>query len=179
MLWFALGVLALLLTYGAIRARAVGPLFSDQHLIELAGKLPELKEAALASPSNRDGDAPAPSSVATGMLSVAYTISEDDGTWVHHLSVSSPVTPARAAGTFFLGLLRGELGLAGSRTEVFVTRTNVFHLVAYLSPEAHDAFVKRQPGAPDATRLRDLAIDGRGVLLPLLQERALPAAESS
>jgi hypothetical protein len=167
MLWFVLGALTLLLTYAGIRARAVGPLFSDQHLLELAARLPELKQLALASVGT--------TGVATSMLSVVYTITEEGSEWSHHLSVSSSVTPARAAGTFFLGLLRGAFGLAGARTEVFVTRTHVFHLVAQLSPEAQRAFVQRPLDAPDATRLRDLAIDGRGVLLPLLQERALPA----
>src|SRR5580704_2960043 len=114
MFWFALGVLALLLLYAAVRARKLAPLFADDHLAEVAAQLPELKRRALGG--GEDG----PASFQTSLLNVAYSIARDEPGWRHHLSVSSPVTPARAAGTFFLGLLRGVLRLEGFPLEAFV-----------------------------------------------------------
>jgi hypothetical protein len=170
MLWLGLGVLALLLVYAAARARKLAPLFADEHLKEVAAQLPELKRRALAG----EGDEPA--SITTSLLGAAYTITREGPGWVHHLSVSSPVTPARAAGTFFLGLLRGLLRLEGYPLEAFVSPNHVFHLVVRLSDEQEAAFAGAAlaPMAPEA--LRGVAIAGRSVLFPLLQERAVPAA---
>jgi hypothetical protein len=172
MFWFGLGVLAILLMYGFVRARAVGPLFSDDHLAELASKVAHLKAQALAAPAD------SPASMTTALMSVAYTVRLDadgDGAWVHHLSLSTPVTPARAAGTFFLGLLRGLLELSGPRADAFVTQAHVFHLVVRLSPEQHETFKTNSVDVPDAAGLRAFAIEGRGVLLPVLKERQVPA----
>jgi hypothetical protein len=171
MLWFAVGLLAFLFVYAALRARKMGPLFSDEHLTEIAAGLAELKRGALAGPPEE------PAALRTAMLGVAYSIALDEGVWVHHLSVSSPVTPARAAGTFFLGLVRGRLGLDAYPLEAFVTQNHVFHLVVRLSEEEQRAFVERSLEATDAEGLRAVANAGRSALLPRLQERAaLPPA---
>jgi hypothetical protein len=169
-LWVALAVIALLVVYAVTRARKLGPLFADEHLAEIAARLPDLKRRAL------EGKADEPTSLVTTTLAVAYTIRRDEGTWVHHLSVSSPVTPARAAGTFFLGLVRGLLSLEAYPQEAFVSQNHVFHLVARLSDDEQQVFAAlpvepaRDPGA-----LRGVAIAGRSALLPRLQERAVPS----
>jgi hypothetical protein len=169
MFWFALGVLALLLLYAAARARKLSPLFADEHLAEVAAQLPDLKRRALTG--GEDG----PASLQTSLLAAAYSIARDEPGWVHHLSVSSPVTPARAAGTFFLGLLRGALRLDGYPLEAFVSPSHVFHLVVRLTDEQHRAFGDQavEPMTPEA--LRGVAIAGRGVLFPVLRERDMPA----
>ena len=169
MLWFCLGALVVLLTYAWSRAKKMGPLFTDEHLAEVAALLPELKRKAIAG---QEGE---PASSQTSALALAYTIDrEGEASWVHHLSVSSPLTPARAAGTFFLGLGRARLGLGAYRSEAFVSQNHVFHLVVRLSDEEQEAFaaLPMEPMAPD--ELRGLAIAGRAVLLPQLQDRAVP-----
>ncbi len=90
--------------------------------------------------------------------------------------MSSPITPARAAGTFFLGLVRGVLGIDGAPASVFVSQNHVFHLVVRLSEAEQAAFVARPFDAQTPAQLRGLAIDGRRVLLPQLVEREVPRA---
>jgi hypothetical protein len=171
MLWLGLGLLAFLLVYAAARARKMGPLFADEHLAEVASGVAELKRGALA------GEAHHPASLQTAALGVAYSITLDEGAWVHHVSVSSPVTPARAAGTFFLGLLRGLLRLDAYPEEVFVSQNHVFHLIARLTEDEQKAFADLPIEPKEPTELRSLAIAGRAALLPRLEERAvlLPA----
>ncbi len=172
MIWFALAVSGIVLAYAFARASRLGPLFSDEHLSEVAALLPELKRLALARAPD---DAPA--GVATSSLTVGYTISpREEGGWVHHLSVSSPVTPARAAGTFFLGLVRGTLGVTGQPSDVLVSQSHVFHVIVPLSDEEQEAFVARPVDTLTPAELRGLAIAGRGALLPRLVERSVPAA---
>jgi hypothetical protein len=168
MLWFALGVVAVLLVYAATRARKMGPLFMDDHLREVAALLPDLRQRALAGPPDT------PATATTALLRVSYSIADDAGAWVHHVSVSSPVTPARAAGTFFLGLVRSVLRLDAQPVEVFVSQNHVFHLVTRLSSEEQAAFVAHAVEVGDANALRDAAIAGRAALLPRLAERAVP-----
>jgi hypothetical protein len=168
MFWVALAVSGLVLIYAFVRARRLGPLFADPHLSEVAALLPDLKRRALA------GTRADPASVRTATLVVGYTIRCDEGVWSHHLSVSSPVTPARAAGTFFLGLVRGVLGLSGPPAEVFVSQSQVFHLIVRLSEDEQKAFVARPVEVVGPTELRGIAIAGRGVLMPRLVERAVP-----
>ena len=169
MIWFALAASGFLLVYAFVRARRLGPLFSDEHLVQVAALLPELKQRALA---RTDDDRPSGS---TPAITLGDTIREDEGMWVHHLSVSSPVTPARAAGTFFLGMVRGALGIAGSPAEVFVSQNQVFHLIVRLSEAEQEAFVARPVDVGSPIELREMAIAGRGALLPRLVERAVPA----
>jgi hypothetical protein len=168
MFWFGLGVLVVLLVYAAARARTMGPLFTDDHLLEVAALLPELKRSALAGPPE------SPATASTALLHVSYSIADDAGAWTHHVSVSSPVTPARAAGTFFLGLVRGVLRLdVQPKVEVFVSQNHVFHLITRLSPDEHAAFAALRVPADDAMALRAAAIAGRAALLPRLTERAV------
>ena len=169
-----LGGFAVLLVYAATRARKMGPLFTDEHLLEVAALLPDLKRRALAGPPDP------PATATTALLRISYSISsgtaEDAGAWVHHVSVSSPVTPARAAGTFFLGLVRGVLRLDVEPVEVFVSQNHVFHLITRRSPDEQAAFAARTVSPGDVTALRDVAIAGRAALLPRLAERAVKLA---
>jgi len=148
----------------------MGPLFSNAHLREVAGRVPELKQQALASREDQLA------SVKTGALAMAYSIAREEGRWVHHLSVSNPITPARAAGTFFLGLLRGLLRLEGYPTEVFVSQSHVFHLVVSLSDDEQEAFAALPVARKRANELRTMAMEGQRAVLPLLEERAVPAS---
>lgn len=167
MLWFALAI-TVVCVYAIVRARRLGPLFADEHLAEVAALLPDLKRRALAGVESD------PASLRTSTLAVAYTITRDEGAWVHHVSVSSPVTPARAAGTFFLGLVRGVLGLAEAPAEAFVSQGQVFHLITRLSDEEQKVFTDRAIPVAQPIEVRRLAIAGRAVLLPRLVERAVP-----
>jgi hypothetical protein len=169
MIWFALGALALLLGYAFLRARSLGPLFADDHLAAIGKQLPDLKRAALA------GRPEEPASIATETLVIAYGIRRAPDEVSHHLSVSSPVTAARGAGTFFLGLLRSALGLEGRPFDAFVSETNVFHLRVRLTPKEQAAFEAQDLAVLDAGALREKAIAGRAVLQPVLRERAASA----
>jgi hypothetical protein len=170
MLWIGLAAVLLLILYVLLTGRRMGPLFSDEHLVELARAIPDLKRRALAAAS--DG----PASFQTSVLAVAYTITRDETVWIHHISVSNPVTPARAAGTFFLGLVRGILSLEVTPGEVFVSQNRVFHLIVALPDVQQSAFVAAPIETMEASRLRAVAVNGQRVLLPLLEERTLPGA---
>jgi hypothetical protein len=170
MFWLALAASGILLVYAVARARQMGPLFADEHLSTVAALLPDLKQRALAWQAEDER-----ASASTGLLNLMYTVRCEEGVWCHHLSVSSPVTPARAAGTFFLGMLRGVLGLNGPPAEVFVSQNQVFHLIVPLSEAEHEAFIARPIEALTPIELRELAIAGRAVLMPRLVERAVPA----
>jgi hypothetical protein len=169
MFWLALAASGILLVYAFARARQMGPLFADEHLSTVAALLPDLKRRALAQQAEEDR-----ATASTGLLNLVYTVRCEEGVWCHHLSVSSPVTPARAAGTFFLGMVRGVLGISGPPAEVFVSQNQVFHLVVPLSEAEQEVFVARPVEALTPTELRDLAIAGRAALMPRLVERAVP-----
>lgn len=168
MTWIWLGLAAfVLLVMGALffvlNGRRIGPLFSDEHLAEVASAVPALRRTALAQPADE------PASLQTSMLVAAYTVTREDTAWVHHISVSNAVTPARAAGTFFLGLLRGLLRLdAYPPFAVFVTQSQVFHLVVHLSDEQQDVFAAIPAVSAEPSKLRDIALAARQDLLPLL-----------
>ncbi|MFO0590810.1 MAG: hypothetical protein U0441_24920 [Polyangiaceae bacterium] len=157
-----------MLLFVVLPARRMGPLFSDEHLVEIGRLLPELKRQALArQPDN-------PAVLQTDRLAVAYTVTPSDDQWVHHLSVSTPVTQARAAGTFFLGLVRGALHLEASPVDVFVTQNHVFHFIVALTDEQQASFVAAPVEHADARELRELAVRWQHALRPLLREQTVP-----
>jgi hypothetical protein len=176
MLWIALGVVLFLILFAYQRWKAMAPLFADEHLREVALALPELKRQALATPAT-NGAAPAePPSIQTAHLALAYSISQQDGRWVHHVSASNRLTPARAAGTFFLGLARGLLRLDAYPFDAFVSRTHVFHLEVRLSDEEEQAFADLPVETKGAGELRTIATQGRSAILPRLGLATVPAA---
>ena len=170
MIWVALGVVLFLILFGYQRWKAMAPLFADEHLREVALALPELKQRALATQEPPPGEPP---SVQTAHLALAYSIAPEDGGWVHHLSVSNRLTPARAAGTFFLGLARGLLRLDPYPFNAFVSQAHVFHLEVRLSDDEAQAFAALPVEPKDAGELRALAAEGRSVILPRLVEARL------
>lgn len=168
MRWVGLAVVLLLVLLVVLRGRRMVRLFSSEHLAEVALALPDLKRWALESREDR------PAAFQTSALAVVYTITRENTAWVHHLSVSSPITAARAAGTFFLGLLRALLHLDACPAEAFVSQNDVFHLVARLSDDQQSAFAAAPLKPPDASKLHEIAVDGRRAILPLLKERVVP-----
>jgi hypothetical protein len=165
MLWVLLGVVLFLTVFGYQRWKSMAPLFTDQHVAEVAASLPDLKRRALAAEGGEPGDPP---SVQTAQLSLAYSISRDGADWVHHLSVSNPITPARAAGAFFLGLARGLLRLEAYPLTAFVSQRQVFHLVVRLSDDQQRAFAALAVEPKSAEDLRAIAVAGRSAILPRL-----------
>jgi hypothetical protein len=162
------------------RAGAMRALFEDAHLAEVAAQLPALKQAALALGSG-PGQLPDPASmpvIQTPVMMVTYTAAQrEEHTWEHHLSISNAITPARAAGTFFLGMVSGLLGLdARPPSAVFVSQHHVFHLVVELSAGEQAAWEARAIPTLDAAALRQLAIDGQSRLMPLLTEQQVPVS---
>jgi hypothetical protein len=168
MLWLALGFIALVVVYVTMTSRRMGPLFADAHLAQIAAALPELKQQALA------GNAEQPASLRTSTLLVAYTVSHEEKVWIHHISLSSPVTPARAAGAFFLGLVRGLLCLEPYPQEAFVSQSHVFHLIVQLTEAEQQAFTSLSIEPREPSALRALAVAGRSALLRRLAERVVP-----
>jgi hypothetical protein len=170
MLFAILGAFAVFMFIIFLRAKGMGPLFANEHLLEVAAGLPELKRKALAG---QKGESAA---LQTRLVAIAYTISRDEGVWVHHLSVSNQITRARAAGTFFLGLLRSLLHLEAYPMKAFVSQNSVFHLVVRLSDDEETAFAARVIEPKDAAELHAIAAAGRGVILPQLAQVAVPDA---
>jgi hypothetical protein len=166
MLWFCLGALALLLGFAAYRAKQMGPLLADAHLEEVAALLPDLKARALAG---EEGEG---ASARTSGIAIGYRVEREGGKgWVHRLTVSSPISSAPPAGTFFLGLARSLLGLAASPPEVFVAEGHVYTLVVRLNDKEQRAYAAREVEAPGAAALRGMGIEGRAALMPRLVSR--------
>jgi hypothetical protein len=166
MLWFCLGALATLLGFAAYRAKQMGPLLSDVHLAEVAAALQDLKKDALA---RKGGEPPA---ARTSGITLGYGVErEGEKGWAHHLTVSSTISSAPPAGTFFLGLARGLLGLAEFPSEVFVTDGHVYHLVVRLTDKDQRTFVAREVRAAGPVELRGVGIQGRAALLPRVARR--------
>jgi hypothetical protein len=162
------------------RAGAMRALFDDAHLAEVAAQIPALKQAALALGCG-PGQLPDPGAmpvIQTPVMVVTYTAAQrDEHTWEHHLSISNAVTPARMAGTFFLGMVSSLLGLdARPPSAVFVSQHHVFHLVVELSASQQAAWQGQAIPTLDAAALRQLAIDGRSRLMPLLTEEQVPVS---
>src|SRR5689334_3944021 len=82
-IWVGFGAVALLVVFGVWRWRGMGSLFSDDHLVEVAGRVAELKQRAL------EGQEDKRPSVQTAAMEMAYSIAREEGRWVHHLSVST------------------------------------------------------------------------------------------
>ncbi len=174
MLWVSLGVILFMALFGYQRWRSMAPLFADAHLAEVAAALPDLKRRALAA-EGAPGDPP---SVETAHLALGYSVSRAGDAWEHHLSVSNRITPALAAGAFFLGLVRGVLRLDGASFTAFVSQRRVFHLIVRLSDEEERAFAALDVAPRTPGELRTIAIEGRSALLPRIgsAEVQLPAA---
>jgi hypothetical protein len=175
MVWIVfVGVVLFMALFGYQRWKSMAPLFADEHLAEVAAALPDLKRRALAAGSS-PGEPP---SIRTAYLDVGYSISREGAEWAHHLSVSNRITPARAAGALFLGLLRGVLRLEAYPLTAFVSRRNVFHLVVRLSDDEERTFAALDVASKPREELRTIAVEGRSAILPRLgsAEVPLPAA---
>ncbi len=165
MIWVALGVVLFLILFGYQRWKAMAPLFADEHLREVALALPELKRQALAFSEAAPGEPP---SIHTAHLALAYSIAQNEGGWVHHISARNRLTPARAAGTFFLGLARGILRLEAYPFQAFVSEGTIFHLEVRLSEAEERAFAEFPVETKDTGTLRAIASEGRSAILPRL-----------
>jgi hypothetical protein len=174
MIWVTLGLLLFLALFGYQRWRRMAPLFADEHLAEVAAALPDLKRRALAA-VGAEGGAPAePPSAQTAHLALGYSIAREGEAWVHHVSVSNRITPARAAGAFFLGLARGLLRLEAAPFTAFVSQRLVFHVVVRLSDDEQRAFAARDIPAWGPFELRAIAVEGRVAILPRLGTAEVP-----
>ena len=106
MVWIVVAVAAsvgvLLLLLGPHRRMA--PLYADAHVREVLALLPALADEARArGPVSATEELAA--RVTSAPMGLGYSITTKGDTEEHHLSISTPLTPARAWGTLFLALV--------------------------------------------------------------------------
>jgi hypothetical protein len=108
--------------------RRMAPLYADAHVTELLGLLPGLAlEARSRGPLT--GPEELASRVTSAPMGISYSIAIEGDVEEHHVSISTPRTPARAWGTLFLSLIGWALALPAAPTSCFVSQNHVFHAV--------------------------------------------------
>ncbi|MCC6997757.1 MAG: hypothetical protein IT370_24275 [Deltaproteobacteria bacterium] len=127
------------------KVRGLRRLFGDEHFLEIARKVPAMKDAALASASAPDVEGRVPLDDArlvltTCGLAILYTVGAEEGQFVHACSVSyrRGVT-AHAIGEAFLAYLVILLGLPVERLKLAVSASTAHHAEVTLSPDDHAA----------------------------------------
>jgi hypothetical protein len=155
MWWLLIGILLALAVLWLL-AGYVGyqEVFADEHLREVAARLPALKRAALERVIAPGADAACtpedPRAMRTSVgLAVLYLVGREGDWFHHHLSVSLPDRryTAHAVGDLFLWLLARLLGVGMDRLRLGISRRTVHHAVFTLSAEEHERFAAR-PVAP-------------------------------
>jgi len=129
-------------------------LFSVKHYREVAHVLERLRTQAELRPFVdgeetfvEDGD---PRKALTSRnLALAYTITQEDDLFVHHLSVSTPPRGGItfAAGETFVSFFAWRLGLKPAECSAFMG-VSVFHLEFAISEENQMGFMDRSPILP-------------------------------
>jgi hypothetical protein len=117
-------VLAIIVGYLFKRGPAMAPLFADAHHEAILRGLARLKADGLACAPGE----PAVLVTSAPML-VSYSAAPTDqaGVIEHHVSISTPLTPAAVCGTYFLALVEWGLALPDTtRVAVFCSQRRVF-----------------------------------------------------
>ena len=107
------------------RKGAISVLYTDHHLRELRSALGPLREDAV----RYSGGPTIPGLTTKAPLMLCYSVQESELGMVHHLSISTPVSPASAVGTFFMAYAEALLRLEDYPGESFVSENRVFHLI--------------------------------------------------
>lgn len=153
-----------------LRGRGMAVLYADAHLTEILAAVPKLRDDAAAAV----GVSPPTAKIRTNApLLIAYSIARDGDDFVHHLSLSTTVTPSHATGAFFLALVETALGLDGGARRAFVTQTRVFHLVRVLSPDAHARYVAAPLAALPLGEARERAMVARDEIAAIVETHTL------
>lgn len=120
------------------RVSSISKLYKKAHLEELRALLESLRGDALSS------DTVVPGLTTTAPLMLCYSVQRTGAGEVHHISVSTPISPAHAVGTYFLALAEGLLRLEAYPGEAFVSENHVFHMVREV-PEVERAALEAAP----------------------------------
>ncbi len=75
---------------------------------------------------------------------LCYSVRRTEVEDVHHISVSTPISPAHAVGTYFLALAEGLLRLEAYPGEAFISENHVFHMVRVV-PQVERAALQAAP----------------------------------
>lgn len=185
MTWVVVAIAVVVFLFVARRLLAGAPyaqMFSAPHLAELARKVDKAKTAALADlAEGGTGDEDPAKAVERGAafvtsagIGMMYSIAKKQDVVEHHLSMSwSGGALAKSGAATVLAFVRKVLGFGDARCTVEPAQRGVFHLVASMSPEQHEAFAARASTLPDegaSTRLlaESLQSEERSELVAML-----------
>lgn len=158
-----------------LRGRGMAMLYADAHLLEVLAAIPQMKADAVANV----GVSPPVAKIRTkAPMLIAYSVTRDGDDFVHHLSLSTTVTPSQATGAFFLALLVTTLPFEEGERRAFVTQTRVFHLVQVLSAAAHQRYAEAQVATRDLAETRARVLGARDGILSILETHVLPTKAS-
>lgn len=159
-----------------LRGRGMAVLYADAHLTEILAAIPRLRDDAAGA---IDVSPPVAKIRTKAPMLIAYSIATDGDTLLHHLSLSTTVTPSRATGAFFLALVDTALGFEGGARRAFVTQTRVFHLVRELSREQHERLVTTPLAALSLGAARERAMVVRDEIAAILETHELSPKASA
>jgi hypothetical protein len=149
--WICAGLaVAMLVGWGLARWRLYSRLFADEHLLEVARGVVQLKEAALAKvieAPEQELRSPEDPRVLRSRLGLAllYTVSHrEPGRYVHHASVSLVGGPtAHAVGELFILLWAKVLGVPHEGLTLGVSQATVHHAEFVLDEPGEAEFARR------------------------------------
>lgn len=172
-------VLGLLTALLVSLTRRVRRLYADSHFREILVSAGRLKADALASIQSGKS-AYAAQLLTSAPLIIAYSVTHDaEPGLLHHISLSTPLTHAAAAGTYFLALVEWAVGLKeATRVSTFVSENRVFHLVHRLDQGMHEHYaeVPVQQGL-DVAAARKAALSRQSSLRSRLVREAADRAD--
>ena len=158
--WVCIGTLVTgVVAWVVSRTRALGRIFSDYHLLEVAEGLAELKRAALSRTAMETPNADDPRLLQTDAgLALFYTVTlNESGDYVHHGSVSvvGGHTTGAVGQTFCL-LWARLLGFPYERLTLSFSDSGVHHAVVILTEAEQSEFVNAPVEIPTPTQIRVL-----------------------
>lgn len=141
-------------------------IFSDDHILEVWGKLGQAKGVAidgLTQPIPTSGAATIDAAIARGQrfttsagMTFIYTIDRDTDRYEHHVSMSHKRLLAFAAATYFTALLGEILSIDIREAAFFKGHRMIFHVVFELDEANERQFAAKPVVVPDASRLPDV-----------------------
>lgn len=136
--------------------------FADEHFLEVAGRVPALKEAALAQ-AERPADVSSPLPVddprrvvTSAGLVVLYTIAPEGAGFEHHVSVSlDGAYTAHAVGDMFVWWILRLLGVDVRRCGLLISPRTVHFAIWIIDRAEHAEFSGRPVGVPAAAQVAE------------------------
>ena len=151
----ALAILALIV-FAFLLGRKYKRLLSDEHLLEIWGKLIPLKAGALRHIGEPDDLREQLFATASGFI-CGYTIARENEGYGHQISLSYMRGPlAWAAAGLYIAFLGEVLSVDVRQAKIWGSERTIYDVAFTLSPEQQEQFAATAIAVPDASKMAQL-----------------------